>query len=272
MIQGADRARLLLEAVLALGIVHGIGAQDLQGDFAHGGRGFRKGRSGFARFEAWSSMLLQTGLRGWISDRRDRQAQEPFQQGGCGARDNIQNNGSDCFLVLPCFFRPGGHDFGDRLPAKGAVAGGGAGVAVVARAAEGSDLIQSSTTDAQGRYVLSNLAGGRMLASASRPGYFARSVAGGGRTLLLDLASPEELSAVDFEILLGGAVTGHVTDHRPQRKGRRYRCGLEALGHRWRGFRLATSGPKAGVDARRVSLVSARVPTLHAESVRPLPG
>jgi len=86
------------------------------------------------------------------------------------------------------------------------------GVHVVARAADGRDLLQTAETDSQGRYLLQNLPEKRVALSAARPGYFGRAVAGAEPELLLDLSSDNTLERADFELFPGGVITGRITD------------------------------------------------------------
>src|SRR5581483_8681127 len=88
------------------------------------------------------------------------------------------------------------------------------GVHVVARAADGRDLLQTAETDSQGRYLLQNLPEKRVALSAARPGYFGRAVAGAEPELLLDLSSDNTLERADFELFPGGVITGRITDDR----------------------------------------------------------
>lgn len=87
-----------------------------------------------------------------------------------------------------------------------------AGVRVVARAADGADLLQAVETDALGRYVLDGLSRTRVAVSASKRGYFSRAVASAESNLVLDLAADESLAGADFEVFPGGVITGRITD------------------------------------------------------------
>jgi|GEM_PF-5148704 len=83
---------------------------------------------------------------------------------------------------------------------------------VLARSADGRDLLQTAETDSQGRYVLQNLPEKRVVLSAASPGYFGRAVAGGEPELVLDLSSDNTLERADFELFPGGVITGRITD------------------------------------------------------------
>lgn len=89
-----------------------------------------------------------------------------------------------------------------------------AGVAVTASLAEGSRQIPSTLTDQRGRYVVADLPAGRLLLTAAKPGYFARSVLSGDGELVLSLVSSELFANADFEVLSGGVITGRVTGQR----------------------------------------------------------
>jgi hypothetical protein len=84
----------------------------------------------------------------------------------------------------------------------------------VARQAGGGELLQRATTDAQGRYRLDGLPGGRVLVSASRPGFITRALAGGDASLLLDLSGAYDFADADFVVQPGGVITGRITDAR----------------------------------------------------------
>jgi hypothetical protein len=87
-----------------------------------------------------------------------------------------------------------------------------AGVAVMARAADGNDLLQSADTDVEGRYVLAGLPRTRVSVGAARRGYVAQAAAGAQSRLIIDLSVDEAVSDNDFDLLPGGVITGHIAD------------------------------------------------------------
>src|SRR5262249_51870015 len=87
-----------------------------------------------------------------------------------------------------------------------------AGARVTARADHGSQLLESAETDAQGRYLLRELPKSRIVLSAGKAGYVGRAVGSREARLILDLASDSSIPEADFEMLLGGVITGRITD------------------------------------------------------------
>jgi protocatechuate 3,4-dioxygenase beta subunit len=83
---------------------------------------------------------------------------------------------------------------------------------VIARAAEGNEIIQTTTTDVDGRYIFRFLPNKKISLSVSRPGFTSLAVAGGEAFLLLDLAADEDIGNANFDLLPGGAITGRITD------------------------------------------------------------
>ena len=86
------------------------------------------------------------------------------------------------------------------------------GASVLARAADGNELLQTVPTDAEGRYLLRDLPNKKISLSASRPGYTSLAIAGAEPSLLLDLGADEAVANADFDMLPGGVITGRVTD------------------------------------------------------------
>ncbi len=86
------------------------------------------------------------------------------------------------------------------------------GVHVLLRRLESGVLIQTASTDVQGRYSFRELPRGRVSVAASKPGYFSRAIASGESKLTLELAGAESLLENDFEMFRGAVITGRITD------------------------------------------------------------
>jgi len=85
------------------------------------------------------------------------------------------------------------------------------GVRVVLLKGYGSDRrpVAKGTTDADGRYLLTGIAGGSYRLKLLAPGYVRSESSIGG---ILSLREGERLSGIDFELARGGVITGRITD------------------------------------------------------------
>jgi len=86
------------------------------------------------------------------------------------------------------------------------------GVRIVARSADGKEILQAVETDASGHYALADLPGASIRISATKKGYVARRAGGGDANFLLDLTAVASPVNQDFELLTGGVITGRVSD------------------------------------------------------------
>jgi protocatechuate 3,4-dioxygenase beta subunit len=84
-----------------------------------------------------------------------------------------------------------------------------AGVKVLVRAADSAEVLRSTETDAEGRYVVSIVGKATVVVSAVKRGYFLSPQNGSRR---LDFSAQDNFTGVDFDLVPGGAVTGRVTD------------------------------------------------------------